>query len=195
MTAWFSSIRQGTELVSDLTILITSALQLVECKVTKPKTKQDKVVSRDGVRRLVNEYKQISRHPIPNVLVHPKEEDIYTCYFVILGTTGDYKVRHSVLSGKLLLFVAHNEGGKYLGCLELPPQYPMAPPRVWILFRPACDISFLDYVSDAEWSLWDKHQNMRELQVWHWIVVVRVVSILVTTILNYGILLGESNQF
>jgi len=93
----------------------TSALPFVECKVTKPKGKSDKVVSRDGVRRLVNEYKQISKHPIPNVLVHPKEEDIYTCYFVILGTSGDYK------------------GGKYLGCLELPPQYPMAPPRIMFL--------------------------------------------------------------
>jgi ubiquitin-protein ligase len=70
---------------------------------------------KQGHRRLVQEYKQIARRPIPEIRVSPQEDNLWICHFVMDFKFGDY------------------EGGEYHGRLELPPDYPMAPPKIFFM--------------------------------------------------------------
>ena len=65
-----------------------------------------------GLRRLMQEYVQLQNHPLPNICVSSEEANIYRCHFLLKFDTGIFA------------------GGEYHGLLDLPNEYPMAPPKI-----------------------------------------------------------------
>uniref|UniRef100_A0A7S4K280 UBC core domain-containing protein n=1 Tax=Odontella aurita TaxID=265563 RepID=A0A7S4K280_9STRA len=65
-----------------------------------------------GVRRLMQEYVRLRKHPIPHIRIAAEEDDLYKCHFLLTFDSGVYA------------------GGEYHGLLNLPQDYPMAPPRI-----------------------------------------------------------------
>jgi ubiquitin-conjugating enzyme E2 J1 len=68
--------------------------------------------SKYGVRLLMQDYVQLSKHPIPHIRVAPEENNLYMCHFLLTFDLGVCA------------------GGEYHGRLELPNEYPMAPPHI-----------------------------------------------------------------
>lgn len=94
------------ETTSALRVLKPEELQLPASQGNKT------LATKQGHRRLVQEYRQILRHPIPYIRVSPQEDNLWICHFLITFDYGDYK------------------GGEYHGRLEFPAEYPMAPPKI-----------------------------------------------------------------
>lgn len=68
-----------------------------------------------GVSRLQKEYKMIASNPPPNILARP-DDSLFDCYFVFDGPVA-----------------TPFEGGRYLGHLRFPQDYPLSPPTVSII--------------------------------------------------------------
>ena len=66
-------------------------------------------------RRLLKEYRRLMRRPAPGIEAHPLESNILEWYFVLKCEQEPYA------------------GGEYFGCLDFPPEYPMAPPSFKML--------------------------------------------------------------
>eukprot|EP01127_Copromyxa_protea_P010198 TRINITY_DN2464_c0_g1_i1.p1 TRINITY_DN2464_c0_g1~~TRINITY_DN2464_c0_g1_i1.p1 ORF type:complete len:742 (-),score=135.62 TRINITY_DN2464_c0_g1_i1:82-2307(-) len=97
----------------------TSALRILSADDLQPPAQgrggNRSLATKQGHRRLVQEYRQIMRHPIPSIRVSPQEDNLWICHFLITFDFGDYK------------------GGEYHGRLEIPQEYPMAPPRIFFM--------------------------------------------------------------
>ena len=66
-------------------------------------------------KRLINEYKRILESPIDNIDTHPTEDNILIWYYLIKADKNEYT------------------GGKYMGKLEFPEEYPMKPPKITMI--------------------------------------------------------------
>ena len=66
-------------------------------------------------RRLLKEYRRLMRRPAPGIEAHPLESNLLEWYFVLRCAQAPYA------------------GGEYLGVLEFPAAYPMAPPAFKML--------------------------------------------------------------
>lgn len=71
-------------------------------------------MSSEAERRLLKEFKQLSKSPIPNIRAHPDSENVLVWHFVLFGD-GVYK------------------GGEYYGQILFPSQYPFKPPDMKML--------------------------------------------------------------
>jgi len=68
--------------------------------------------NRGGARRLMRELARLRRNPVPGIRVCSEETDLYRCHFVLTFDSGPYA------------------GGEYHGLLDLPREYPLAPPSI-----------------------------------------------------------------
>ena len=75
-------------------------------------SKQPSEANKYGARRLMQEYVRLRKHPISHIQVEPEEDNLYKCHFLLTFDSGVYA------------------GGEYHGLLDLPKEYPMAPPRL-----------------------------------------------------------------
>jgi erythromycin esterase-like protein/ubiquitin-protein ligase/putative AlgH/UPF0301 family transcriptional regulator len=69
--------------------------------------------NKHGMRRILQEVKQLRKSPVPGIRIAFSEADMHICFFVLSFQSGDY------------------EGGEYFGKLILPKEYPMAPPAIF----------------------------------------------------------------
>ncbi|GAA6033894.1 hypothetical protein NBRC10512_001762 [Rhodotorula toruloides] len=68
-----------------------------------------------GVRRLLQEAKELEKDDCPDFAAAPLEDDLFSWHFTIRGPGGDY------------------EGGVYHGKMILPSEYPFKPPEIYML--------------------------------------------------------------
>ncbi|BGP29832.1 hypothetical protein JCM10296v2_001578 [Rhodotorula toruloides] len=68
-----------------------------------------------GVRRLLQEAKELENDDCPDFAAAPLEDDLFSWHFTIRGPGGDY------------------EGGLYHGKMILPSEYPFKPPEIYML--------------------------------------------------------------
>ncbi|BGP22589.1 ubiquitin-conjugating enzyme E2 J1 [Rhodotorula toruloides] len=68
-----------------------------------------------GVRRLLQEAKELENDDCPDFAAAPLEDDLFSWHFTIRGPGGDY------------------EGGLYHGKMVLPSEYPFKPPEIYML--------------------------------------------------------------
>ncbi|KAM0753979.1 ubiquitin-conjugating enzyme, partial [Meredithblackwellia eburnea MCA 4105] len=68
-----------------------------------------------GVRRLLQESRELEEDQSPDYKAAPLETDLFTWHFTIRGPGGDF------------------EGGIYHGKMVLPSEYPFKPPEVYML--------------------------------------------------------------
>lgn len=85
------------------------------CTENAPRSQYPRTMSSsDADRRLLKEFKQLSKSPVPKIRAHPDSENILVWHFVLFGD-GVY------------------EGGEYYGQILFPSQYPFKPPDMKML--------------------------------------------------------------
>lgn len=105
--------------------------------------------SRVATKRLTSEYKSLQQQPAPFVETHPSDEDILEWPYIITGPPD-----------------TPFEGGKYVGTLKFPPNYPFAPPRIKMLtpsgrFEPGTRLCLT--MSDYHPETWNPAWNVSSI--------------------------------
>ena len=99
-------------------------------------------------KRLIIEYRNILKIPIPNILTHPLEENILEWHYAIYATKGDYR------------------GGCYHGKLVFPEEYPMKPPKIY-MFTPSgrfeTNTRLCLSISDFHPETWNPSWNVEKI--------------------------------
>lgn len=72
-------------------------------------------MSRLSIKRINNEIKRLTKDTNPYFTARPMKDDIFQWYYVLHNLDSD-----------------HYKDGVYLGKIQLPPEYPMKAPRVYM---------------------------------------------------------------
>ena len=101
-------------------------------------------------KRLITEYRNILKTPIPDILTHPLEDNILEWHYAIYATKGDYN------------------NGCYHGKLIFPEEYPMKPPKIF-MFTPngrfETNTRLCLSISDFHPETWNPSWNVEKILI------------------------------
>uniref|UniRef100_A0A7E4VJM2 Ubiquitin-conjugating enzyme E2 J2 n=1 Tax=Panagrellus redivivus TaxID=6233 RepID=A0A7E4VJM2_PANRE len=116
-----------------------------------PKPPEKKEPTPMAVKRLQADYKHIIHEPVPYAIAHPLEENILEWHYLLFGSED-----------------TPYEGGYYHGKLIFPPEFPLAPPSIYMItpngrFKP--DTRLCLSISDFHPDRWNPAYTVSSILV------------------------------